>query len=259
MARRWRERRPLGILLCVASHSDPSTNGAGPSLSGTSLPSAKSARTRRSILDAAAQIFMNRDVNSVKVEEIAEAAGVSVGTLYKHFTSKQGILLAFVSDGLDIVERYMAEARAQPRAIDRVYAAGDAYVRFAIERPESVRFAAVRVMQPDPSPELAEINQALSARVQKIVLGIATDLKEAMTLGQTATAPIDEMMLFLWALWNGMTSLMVRQDGTAIPAEAAERALELARGVMRRASIHAQEHPEPVVRGEEAVADAAGA
>ncbi len=207
---------------------------------------------------------MHRDVTGVKVEEIAEAAGVSVGTLYKHFTSKQGILLAFVSDGLDIVEGYMAEARALPVALDRVYAAGDAYVRFAVERPESVRFAAVRVMQPDRSPELAEMNQALSARVQKIVLGIATDLKEAMTKGQAATAPIDEMMLFLWALWNGMTQLMVRQDGSAIPAEAAERALELARTMMRRASLHAQEHPEDVPRGREAIgheaiADAAGA
>ncbi len=223
-------------------------NGATPSSNGSTPASAKSARTRRSILDAAGLIFTTRDVNSVKVEEIAEAAGVSVGTLYKHFTSKSGILLAFVSDGMDVVERKMAEARQLPNALDRVYAAGDVYIQFAIERPESVRFAYVRVMQPDPSPELAEINQALSARTQKLVLGIATDLKEAMTTGQAAVAPIDEMMLFLWALWNGMTALMIRQDGTAIPPEAAHRALELARDVMRRAGLHAIEHPEPVER-----------
>lgn len=223
-------------------------HGGAPSSNGATPAATKSARTRRSILDAAGLIFAKRDVNSVKVEEIAEAAGVSVGTLYKHFTSKQGILLAFVSDGMDIMERYMAEARSLPVALDRVYAAGDAYIRFAVERPEAVRFAHVRVMHPDPSPELAEIHQALSARTQKLVLGIATDLKEAMTAGQATVAPIDEMMLFLWALWNGMTSLMIRQDGTAIPPEAAERALELARDIMRRAGMHAKEHPEPLKR-----------
>lgn len=237
----------------MPSHSEQTAGGPAPA-------SPKSVRTRRAILDAAGKIFTNRDVNSVKVEEIAEAAGVSVGTLYKHFTSKQGILLAFVSDAMDIVEVYMAEARQLPTALDRVYAAGDAYIRFAIERPEAVRFSAVRVMQPDRSPELVEIHQALSARTQKLVLGIATDLKEAMTKGQTTSAPIDEVMLFLWALWNGMTGLMVRQDGTAIPAEAAQRSLELAREMIRRASAHAIEHPEPMPRGaaEAAPASAAG-
>ncbi|MBJ7470576.1 MAG: TetR/AcrR family transcriptional regulator [Solirubrobacteraceae bacterium] len=218
----------------MPSHSERAGSGISPA-------SLRSARTRRAILDAAGKIFTNADINSVKVEEIAEAAGVSVGTLYKHFTNKQGILLAFVSEGMDVVEAYMAEARQQPRALDRVYAAGDAYVRFAIERPHAMRFAAVRVLQPDQSPELAEINQGLSARTQKLVLGIATDLKEAMREGQTPTAPIDEMMLFLWALWNGMTTLMIRQDGTAIPPEAAQRSLELAREVMRRAANYTLE------------------
>lgn len=238
--------------MCVPSHSEQTAGGPAPA-------SPKSVRTRRAILDAAGLIFTNRDVNGVKVEEIAEAAGVSVGTLYKHFTSKQGILLAFVSDAMDIVERYMAEARELPNALDRVYAAGDAYVRFAIERPEAVRFSAVRVMQPDRSPELAEIHQALSARTQKLVLGIATDLKEAMTKGQTPSVPIDEIMLLLWALWNGMTALMVRQDGTAIPAEAAQRSLELAREMLRRAAAHVVEHPEPLPYGDGRPAPAGGA
>lgn len=237
----------------MPSHSEQNAGGPAPA-------SPKSVRTRRAILDAAGQIFTNRDVNSVKVEEIAEAAGVSVGTLYKHFTSKQGILLAFVSDSMDIIEVYMEEARRLPNPLDRVYAAGDAYVRFAIERPESVRFSAVRVMQPDRSPELVEIHQALSARTQKLVLGIATDLKEAMTKGQTPAVPIEEIMLFLWALWNGMTSLMVRQDGTAIPAETAQRSLELAREMLRRAALHFVEHPEPLSRDEfNAAAGSAGA
>lgn len=191
---------------------------------------------------------MERDVNSVTVEEIAAVAGVSVGSLYSHFTNKQGILLAFVSDSIDILEQEMAEAQSLPLALDRVHAAGDAYMRFASARPEAVRFAAVRVMQPDPSPELAKVNAVLSKRVQKIVLNIATDLKEAMTAGQTTSVPIDEMMIILWALWNGMTSLMVRQDGTAIPAETAERSLKLASELLGRASNDIRDNPERVPR-----------
>ncbi|MBJ7470575.1 MAG: TetR/AcrR family transcriptional regulator [Solirubrobacteraceae bacterium] len=221
----------------MPSHPDQAVSGGGPA-------TRKSARTRKAILDAAGQLFTSADVNSVKVEDIADGAGVSVGTLYKHFANKQGILLAFVSEAYDVLEADITAARELPRALDRVYAAGDAYMRVAAEHPHAMRFGLVRVLQPNPSPELAEVNRALSARTQKLVLGVATDLKEAMREGQTAPAPIDETMLLLWAMWSGMTTLMIRQDGTAIPPELAERALRLGMELMRRGSDFTFEHPE---------------
>lgn len=205
----------------------------------------KSARTRSTILAAAGGIFTTHNVASVTVEQIAEAAGVSVGTLYTHFPSKQGLLLAFVSESFAVVEQGMAEAHALPKAIDRVCAAGDVYLKFAVENPAAMRFAVSRVLQLDPSPELQEINQELSDRTQRMVLTIAADAREMMSDAETPPVPIDEMMVFLWGLWNGVTGLVIRQDGTAIPPELAARALELARVTLKRAALHALEHPEP--------------
>ncbi len=207
---------------------------------------ARGARTRRLILDVAGELFSQTAVSQVRIEDIAEGAGVSVGTLYKHFTNKQGILLAFTTEAIDEFEARLEEARANASPLMRVYAVGDAYSAFAREHPVSYRFMVLRAMQPDDSPELKEIQADLSRRTQLLVLQVATDLKEAMDAGETPRVPIDEMITFLWAFWYGMTSLMIRRDGSAIPQELADRSIERGRDLIRRAAAHFEAHPEPL-------------
>ncbi len=48
---------------------------------------------RRRILEAAREVFARRGLNA-EVREIAERAGVGVGTLYRHFESREGLLAA---------------------------------------------------------------------------------------------------------------------------------------------------------------------
>lgn len=223
-----------GILGCTVTDRTPD---AAPN------PVGRKARTRLAILEAAGELFASQGVPTTPVEQIADRAGVSVGALYAHFGSKQGLVLAFISDALDVVEGFMEEARQEESPLQRVCAAGDAYFRFAAERPAACRFAAMRVLQPDPGAEFEQANRAMSKRTERIVLGIAADLKLAMDAGEVAVAPIDEMMVFLWGLWNGVTTLMVRQDGAAIPADLANRSLMRARKVMAMAADFAAEHP----------------
>jgi TetR/AcrR family transcriptional regulator len=206
-------------------------------------PPGKKARTRQTIMRVAGDMFADRGVLMTTVEEIAEAAEVSVGTVYKHFGSKNALALAFISEAITVVEGYMAQARTLESPIERVYAAGDAYFRFALEHPAACRFASQRVLQRNANPDFSSAHEEMSKRTQKMVLGIATDLKEAMNKGELAPAPIDESIVFIWGLWNGVTALVIRADGTAIPPEMAQRAFGLARSVMRRASAHARMFP----------------
>lgn len=50
--------------------------------------------TRRRVLDAAVRLFVERGYRSTTIESIAEAAEVSVETIYKRFGSKAGLLKA---------------------------------------------------------------------------------------------------------------------------------------------------------------------
>ncbi|MFF9012358.1 TetR/AcrR family transcriptional regulator [Streptomyces sp. NPDC014870] len=68
------------------------------------------------ILEAAARVIARRGVRGLRVEELAEEAGVSTGLIYYHFKDRTGILrhtLEFINDR---AERYttVQEADAEP-------------------------------------------------------------------------------------------------------------------------------------------------
>jgi AcrR family transcriptional regulator len=52
-------------------------------------------RNREAVLDAAGELFARRG-DAVQMDEIAERAGLGVGTLYRHFADKQALLAAII-------------------------------------------------------------------------------------------------------------------------------------------------------------------
>ena len=60
---------------------------------------ADAARNRRALLDAALVAFQRSGVTS-SLDDIAKAAGVGPGTLYRHFPSRDDLVLAVIDDGL---------------------------------------------------------------------------------------------------------------------------------------------------------------
>lgn len=66
----------------------------------------KKAQTRKSLADAALELFLDRGYDQVSVKEVADAADVSVTTLFKHFPSKE----ALVFDEEDDIEAALVAA-----------------------------------------------------------------------------------------------------------------------------------------------------
>ncbi len=56
----------------------------------------KSAK-REQILQAAVRTFLDRDYSQVRIEEIAEAAGVGKGTIYEYFRSKEELFMESIT------------------------------------------------------------------------------------------------------------------------------------------------------------------
>src|SRR6266545_2479305 len=57
-------------------------------------------KTRERILDATKQVIQARGLARVTTKEIARAAGVAEGTLFKYFERKDDLLLAAVQENL---------------------------------------------------------------------------------------------------------------------------------------------------------------
>ncbi|WP_205328409.1 TetR/AcrR family transcriptional regulator [Glycomyces sp. YM15] len=84
---------------------------------------ADAARNRSKILDAADRQIVAHGPE-VRMESIAEEAGVAVGTLYRHFPTKDALVAAVVESH---VERIMSEVEA---TADRMEAGADALEEF---------------------------------------------------------------------------------------------------------------------------------
>lgn len=67
---------------------------------------ADAARNRQAILDAASALFDEHGADCVTVDQIAEAAGVGKGTIYRRFTDRSGLAMAL----LDQIDRELQHA-----------------------------------------------------------------------------------------------------------------------------------------------------
>ena len=93
---------------------------------------------RRSILDAALKCFAAEGYDNVSIQEICDVSGASVGSVYHHFGSKEGLLEALIERRMGVLEQERAAALARldetPQDADDVERLVDALVRPLAER-----------------------------------------------------------------------------------------------------------------------------
>jgi AcrR family transcriptional regulator len=61
-------------------------------------PQARALVTRRRLLEVAEQLFARAGYEGTSMADVAERAGVGVGTLYHHFPDKRALLVALIDD-----------------------------------------------------------------------------------------------------------------------------------------------------------------
>ncbi|MCK9929796.1 TetR/AcrR family transcriptional regulator [Frankia sp. Mgl5] len=106
---------------------------------------ADAARNRVAVLDAAARLFAERGVAAVSMDQIAAAAGVGKGTLFRRFGDKAGLAVAL----LDTREQMLQEAILHgppplgPGAApsERLTAFVGAYLDYLLEHLDLVRMS----------------------------------------------------------------------------------------------------------------------
>lgn len=145
-------------------------------------------RRRRQLLDAAAACFSSKGIHGATVPDISQRAQVSVGTLYRHFGSKERLIIAVAEricrqDAL-IVERLLAVARPfdQRGALDSI----------VLERLEDFVSAAEARLRIELWAE-APLHPALRAVLRQGLENIIDKVEEALRAenGQNGTTATD--------------------------------------------------------------------
>jgi TetR/AcrR family transcriptional regulator len=193
----------------------------------------RKARTVAAILDAAGRLFHEKGLQRTTIDEIARLADVSVGSVYGHFKSKEALYLELTERALDINERYMRRAEDPAHsALQRVLAAGDAYLAFHLEEPGAFRMIALRVLEPAPGGDLREVERRIADRVERLVGAVEGQLEAAIATGEVRPLDARLAMTFLWGAWNGVIALNLRQDRLRLSDEELTATLEVGRSLV---------------------------
>lgn len=169
-------------------------------------------RTIDALLDAAEQLFTARAVADVTVEEIAETAGVAIGSVYNHFGSKAGLYAALVEKALVADRQFMDLAYVEGRSpVEQLYAAADEYLAFYLANPEYFRMLAFPA-EPGSYAAGQDLADRLADSVDEQNKRIVDALKRGMKAGTIRKVNAQELATVLWSSWNGIISLAWRQD-----------------------------------------------
>src|SRR5881398_706607 len=104
------------------SSSTGSTGSAG-----TRPMRADAARNRGLVLDAARTAFARHGVTA-SLDDVARAAGVGPGTLYRHFPTRDALVLAVIDDGLTDICSLGAELSDNSEPLEALRQWLDAYI-----------------------------------------------------------------------------------------------------------------------------------
>ena len=181
---------------------------------------------RQSILQAARDVFFENGFHRATVDNVAERAEVSKGTVYLYFESKETILAHLLLGGLGELTRELEQAYAAAEPIpadERLWRLSRAYQRFFEEEPEYFRLlmAMDRGRFPDSvTPEVYQ--QVLSASMEGLSW-VVKAIQQGIYEGVFHRCEVQPAASILWATMNGVLELMehpLRREMAGVEREA---------------------------------------
>ncbi|EHN11616.1 transcriptional regulator TetR family [Patulibacter medicamentivorans] len=201
----------------ISTEAERAVDGAlAPSARRPARGERRAARTRAAILDAAERAFRVDGYRGTKVEDVAEAADVAIGSIYSHFGSKDGLYHALAERSVELFAAYMAQAYTDDRTpLEQVLAAGDTYLRFHLEHPGAFRFLAFDGVETAPIEDDA-VRARISDRIEQLIERFRQQIQAAIDSGEARPLDARQLSRFLWGAWNGVIALSLRPDRMAL-------------------------------------------
>lgn len=170
-------------------------------------------RRRQEILDAAETVFFSKGLHQATMDEVAEAAELSKGTLYLYFKSKEELFYGINCRGADILMNLFREAFEKNKTgRDKLLAIGRAYIRFAKEYTDYFNAMMHHHSHAIESAEKENVDVSCPANDKHVIQIVA----DAVQLGQedgSITTDFDPLHLafLLWGQTTGVIEVITHE------------------------------------------------
>ena len=169
------------------------------------------------IVEAAARLFRTQGYDTVKMEAIAAAAEVSIGTIYNYYKNKGDLLVAIVSmevhEVLAAGERVITDPpRNAEKAVAKLIANYIEHALVYLSKEMWRQAMAITTQQPDSPSGVAynELDEALARQTSKLI-------RKLQTLGLVQVG-VDSQALgeMIFNNTNMMFTIFVKQEAMSV-------------------------------------------
>jgi AcrR family transcriptional regulator len=154
------------------------------------------------VLAAARRVLATDGAASLSMRNVATEAGITATAIYRHFEDKDALLAALIREQYDLFLGYLQDATGR-RPIDRLLAAFDRYLDFALEHPHGYEllFVAPHGVSIDRYP--ADFNSGRSRGFRLLRTVVAACIEA----GEMRPGDPTEVALDLYAHAHGLVML----------------------------------------------------
>jgi TetR/AcrR family transcriptional regulator len=166
---------------------------------------------KEEILDAAQKVFFEKGLATATMDEIAEAAELSKGTLYLYYKSKEDMYLAVMMRGMDVLYKiYEPIVASEDSTIQKLVKFGVTYKDFFHSHRSFFRmfyFLQAPQFHKQVSEEMRQACSVESRRMWDLLIGL---LRGGMEEGafRSDLNPVEVAII----LWSSATALLLRLD-----------------------------------------------
>lgn len=161
---------------------------------------------RERILSSACELYLQDGLDGFSMRKLARAVGVTAPALYRHFDSKEHVLLELVREGYQRFAHYLYRALEGRTPGERFQLAGRGFLEFALENP---RLYDTLFASPD---HLGWASLPDEIQAQGCAIGQFWNdrVRECMDAGILRKGDPREISLTLWGHAHGLLTLYLR-------------------------------------------------
>ncbi len=166
---------------------------------------------KEEIISAAQKVFFEKGLQLATVDEIAESAELSKGTIYLYYKSKEDLYLAVLTRGMQLMQDMFKERiRNEPATLKALLSLVDAYVEFFREHRNYFRmfqFLQSPQFHKQLSDEMKEAGSRVNLETWNLAIGlIQRGMDEGLLVSDLSAGEAAVI------LWLGTTALMTQID-----------------------------------------------
>ncbi|GMR12019.1 MAG: hypothetical protein BMS9Abin29_0206 [Gemmatimonadota bacterium] len=161
---------------------------------------------RDEILRQACGLLIAGGLDSLSMRELARRLGVTAPALYRHYESKEKVLVDVVGEAIKTFAHYLYQALEGKTPVERFSLTGMRYLDFALEHPQFYEIIHVshQLIGLEELPKEASSHSCATGQF------MIDRVREGVECGMLKTAEPNDVAMSIWAHAHGIVSLYHR-------------------------------------------------